>query len=214
MVRGAKWSFELFVNQELRTWSPHEMKTPARAGALLASLRKQTRLRRPLVAANRMLMVQDVAHDVIVWKTIMIVKQVRGTYMTGETNLQKLLRELDPRLNEGEYVYCTLESKDRAAQLDPLFMFAEEESVTLILPKGQADTLGFPYASTFAWITLTVHSSLEAVGLTSAVAHALAEAKISCNVVAAYYHDHIFVPVQDAALAMTVLHTLTGETHE
>jgi hypothetical protein len=134
--------------------------------------------------------------------------------MSGETNLQKLLQEMNPRLNEGEYVYCTLESKDQAAQLDPLCMFAEEESVTVILPKSQADASRFPYATTFAWITLTVHSSLEAVGLTSAVAHALAGAKISCNVVAAYYHDHIFVPIQDAALAMTVLHTLTGETHE
>jgi hypothetical protein len=134
--------------------------------------------------------------------------------MSGETNLQKLLQEMNPRLNEGEYVYCTLESKDQAAQLDPLCMFAEEESVTVILPRRQADTSGFHYETTFAWITLTVHSSLEAVGLTSAVSHALAEAQISCNVVAAYYHDHIFVPVQDAALAMDVLHTLKGEARE
>ena len=134
--------------------------------------------------------------------------------MSGETDLQKLLQEMHPRLNEGEYVYCTLESKDQAAQLDPLCMFAEEESVTVILPRRQADSLGHAYATTFAWITLTVHSSLEAVGLTSVVSHALAQAKISCNVVAAYYHDHIFVPVQDAALALTVLQTLTGETHE
>jgi hypothetical protein len=55
---------------------------------------------------------------------------------------------------------------------------------------------------------LTVHSSLEAVGLTAAVSKALTEANISCNVVAAYYHDHIFVPVKDAKQAMRVLEKL------
>ena len=134
--------------------------------------------------------------------------------MNGETNLQRLLKDMHPRLNAGKYVYCTVESKDRAMQLEPLCLFAEEESVTVILPTGQADSLGLPYSTVFAWITLTVHSSLEAVGLTAAVANALAGANISCNVVAAYYHDHIFVPIQDAALAMTLLQTLTGETHE
>lgn len=134
--------------------------------------------------------------------------------MSGETNLQQLLRELHPRRNAGEYVYCALESKDRAAQLEPLCLFAEEDSVTVVLPKSQADSLGLPYSTTFAWITLTVHSSLEAVGLTAAVANALAEANISCNVVAAYYHDHLFIPAPDAARAMDVLRTLTGGTHE
>ena len=99
-------------------------------------------------------------------------------------------------------------------QLEPLCLFVEEESVTVIVPKSQADSLGLPYSTTFAWITLTVHSSLEAVGLTAAVASALAKSNISCNVVAAYYHDHLFVPAQDAARAMDVLQALTGETHE
>ena len=60
------------------------------------------------------------------------------------------------------------------------------------------------------WITLDVHSSLEAVGLTAAVSAALAEENISCNVVAAYYHDHLFVPVADAERAMETLMRLTG----
>ena len=134
--------------------------------------------------------------------------------MSGETNLQKLLKEMHPKLNEGEYVYCTVESKNDAAQLDPLGMFAEEESVTVILAKSKADALSLAYPMTFAWITLTIHSSLEAVGLTSAVAKALTEANISCNVVAAYYHDHIFVPLKDATRAMEVLQVLSGENHE
>ena len=134
--------------------------------------------------------------------------------MRGETNLQRLLKELHPRCNTGEYVYCIVESKDRAAHLEPLCLIAEEENVTVILPKNRADSLGLPYSTVFAWITLTVHSSLEAVGLTAAVANALAEANISCNVVAAYYHDHLFIPTPDAARAIDVLQALTGEIHE
>ena len=134
--------------------------------------------------------------------------------MSGEVNLQKLLKEMKPSLNEGQYVYCTVESKDHAARLDPLCMFAEDESVTVILPKDCADSWNLPYSAIFAWITLTIHSSLEAVGLTSAVAKALTEADISCNIVAAYYHDHIFVPIQDAARAMEALLILRGESHE
>ena len=134
--------------------------------------------------------------------------------MSGETNFRKLLIGLQPRLNPGEYVYCTVDSKGRAVELDPLGQFAEEESVTVILPKSQADARALRYATTFAWITLTVHSSLEAVGLTAAVANALTKANISCNVVAAYYHDHIFVPAKDAGQAMHVLQALAGENHE
>jgi hypothetical protein len=132
----------------------------------------------------------------------------------GETNLRKLLKEMKPKLNEGEYVYGTVESRIEAAQLDPLCMFAEEESVTVILPKDRANSWNLPCSTILAWITLTVHSSLEAVGLTSAVAKALTEAGISCNVVAAYYHDHLFVPTKDATRAMNVLQVLAGENHE
>jgi len=134
--------------------------------------------------------------------------------MTDETDLANLLKELKPRLNPGEYVYCTVESKARAAQLDPICMFAEEESVTVILPKEIADEEGLAYPLVCSWITLTVHSALEAVGLTAAVSSALAAADISCNIVAAYYHDHLFVPHQDAHRAMDVLNTLAGAEHE
>jgi len=134
--------------------------------------------------------------------------------MSGEMNLQRLLKEMKPKLNAGEYVFCTVESQNHVAQLDPLCIFAEEESVTVILPKSKADAMSLHYSTILAWITLTIHSSLEAVGLTSAIAKALTEANISCNVVAAYYHDHIFVPINDATRAMAVLQALTGENHE
>ena len=129
--------------------------------------------------------------------------------MAGEVNLQKLLKEMKPELNEGEYVYCLVNSKDDTAGLDPLGYFLEKEGLTVILPKEKADAMKIHYTTAFAWITLTVHSSLEAVGLTAAVANSLTEANISCNVVAAFHHDHIFVPVKDSARAMDALQKLT-----
>ncbi len=86
--------------------------------------------------------------------------------------------------------------------------FLEKEGVTVILPKEKADAMDIPYETICAWITLTVHSSLEAVGLTAAVSKTLTEENISCNVVAAFFHDHIFVPVKDAERAMNALQRL------
>ena len=128
--------------------------------------------------------------------------------MTGEIDLQKLIKGMKPELNKGEYVYCLASSKEHAAALDPLFYFLEREGVTVVLPKEKADVMNIAYETTCAWITLTVHSSLEAVGLTAAVSNALTESNISCNVVAAFFHDHIFVPVKDAERAMNVLQRL------
>jgi len=130
--------------------------------------------------------------------------------MAGETDPSILLKQMRPELNEGEYVYCLVDSKERATGLDPICTFSEKEGVTVILPRQKADKEGLPYSIICAWITLTVHSSLEAVGLTAAVSKALTEANISCNVVAAYYHDHLFVPIKDAYRAMDALIRLAG----
>jgi hypothetical protein len=54
-------------------------------------------------------------------------------------------------------------------------------------------------------ITLTVFSSLEGIGLTAAVSDALTRDGIPCNMVAAYHHDHVFVPSDKAERAMAVL---------
>ena len=125
--------------------------------------------------------------------------------MSGETDLQKLLQGLKPKLNNGEFVFCTLPSPQTIDSLDPICMFEEEEGMTVIIPKQQADDAALPYSSVFAWITLTVHSSLDAVGLTAAVSTALSKENISCNMVAAYYHDHLFVPIDDANKAIKTL---------
>jgi len=129
--------------------------------------------------------------------------------MTGEIDLTKLIEDMNPELNTGEFVFCLCSSKEAALACDPLGIFQEKEGVTAILLKQKADELILSYSSTHAWITLTVHSSLEAVGLTAAVSQALTKANISCNVVAAYYHDHLFVPFKDAERAMDVLQKLT-----
>lgn len=129
--------------------------------------------------------------------------------MAGETNISALIKNMTPVLNEGEYVFCTVTDPGKLALADVIGTFKEEEGLTIILNKTVADRLGLNYFYIAAWITLTIHSSLEAIGLTTAFSKALAEASISCNVVAAYYHDHIFVDKKDAEKAMDVLRQLT-----
>ena len=131
--------------------------------------------------------------------------------MSGEIDLQNLLQSMKPKLNEGEFVFCVVESHQAASTHNPLCMFQEIEGTTVIISRQQADYAALPYSIVCSWITLTVHSSLEAVGLTAAVSKALTEANISCNVVAAYYHDHIFVAAQDAKKAMNVLELLSAK---
>ena len=129
--------------------------------------------------------------------------------MTGETNLNTLLKNMTPILNEGDHVYCTVPSINSVDPSNILGLFKEAEGFTVILKKEVADQLHLEYSYIAAWITLTIHSSLEATGLTAAFATALAQENISCNVVAAYYHDHIFVAKQDADRAMEALKRLS-----
>lgn len=133
--------------------------------------------------------------------------------LTGETDLARLLATMRPVRHPGEYVFCTA-GPDSAAPVPAaqvLGSFREPEGLTLIMPRAAADAHGLPYGYVAAWLTLTVHSSLAAVGLTAAVAAALARENISCNVVAAYYHDHLFVAQADAERALQVLRTVAAE---
>jgi uncharacterized protein len=130
--------------------------------------------------------------------------------MTGEKNLNKLLKSMKPVHIPGEYVFCVVDDLKRVNLKEILFLFKEVEGITIILNKENADNLKFEYFYIASWITLTVHSSLEAVGLTSAFSTALANEGISCNVVAAYYHDHIFVNKKDTEKAMQVLNSISG----
>lgn len=121
-------------------------------------------------------------------------------------DLATLLDNLQPVLDPEEYVFCTVNGElKNYLELNPLATFVETEGLTLVLTKVQAQRLGACTDSMFKRITLSVYSSLEAVGLTAAVASALAKEGISANVIAAYHHDHVFVPVAKANQAMQIL---------
>ena len=130
--------------------------------------------------------------------------------MKGETNLAILIKNMQPVLNDGQYVFCSVSSK-KDLDFDKIVMFFQEkEGFTIVIEKKYADTKGFAYTAIFAWITLHIHSSLNAVGLTAAFSTALAENNISCNVVAGFYHDHIFIQNDKAQQAISILSKLSA----
>lgn len=126
--------------------------------------------------------------------------------MSGITDLDELLRSMNPKLIESEFVFCTVSGiLTDYVELNPVATFIESEGVTLVLKKSVAEKAGLSFDGTYNQITLTVHSSLEAVGLTAAVASKLASKGISANVIAAYYHDHVFVQTSKAEAAVSAL---------
>ena len=134
--------------------------------------------------------------------------------MAGIVELNELLQSMKPVMQNGEYVFCTVEGNCADyLHLNPLGYFAESEGLTMILSVEAAEKARLPYAGTFKQITLTVHSSLDAVGLTAAVATKLASSGISANVVAAYYHDHIFVHSERANEALLKLQEFSSAVY-
>ncbi len=126
--------------------------------------------------------------------------------MAGIVELDELLQYISPEIKSGEYVFCTVGGNcSDYVHLNPIAFFVESEGLTLIVSVEAADKAQLAYEGKFKHITLTVHSSLEAVGLTAAVSTKLASRGISANVVAAYYHDHIFVQTENADEALLAL---------
>lgn len=119
--------------------------------------------------------------------------------------LSELLRSLRPSLNPGVYVFAMVPPGTDFGSIEPIATFREAEGLTIIADEEQARRAGLRALFRAAWIPLTVHSDLQAVGLTAAVAAALAQAQISCNVVAAAFHDHLFVPIESAEQALDAL---------
>ena len=133
--------------------------------------------------------------------------------MAGIKDLNKLLNSMQPELVDKAFVFCTVTGhfKEYIA-LEPIATFIELEGLTLVLTKDKADEAGLNYEGVFRQITLTVHSSLQAVGLTAAVSTKLTSKGISANVIAAYYHDHIFVSLEKAEQALLALKELSNES--
>ena len=131
-------------------------------------------------------------------------------------DLDILISTMQPELHDGVYCFATLyaDSAARISAADILASIVEAEGLSVVVGEDVALKHGLPADFRAAWITLTVHSDLAAVGLTAAFATALGQAGISCNVVAGNCHDHIFVPHDKAEQAMNVLRGLQQKAAE
>lgn len=131
----------------------------------------------------------------------------------AEKNLSRLCQSLTPRLHAEEYVFCTLDKQTcQTLPFQPLCTFCEDEGVSIIIQRSQADALSLPYAQVWAWITCDVYSDLTAVGFLAKMTDVLAAAGISVNAISAYHHDHLFVPVEYGPQALELLHRLQEES--
>lgn len=132
--------------------------------------------------------------------------------MTGEKDLEILLKSMSPELIDGEFVFCSFRNSSYGdySKLQPIAAISESEGLTLVIPRSIADEQNLKYEVVFKGITLTIHSSLDAVGLTAAFSNKLAEHGISANVIAGYYHDHIFVQSEFAGKAIEALAELAS----
>jgi hypothetical protein len=124
------------------------------------------------------------------------------------SDLSALIASMEPVVNEGVYVYTSVPHGTGIAHIPAIATVHEVEGLTLVVSEQIASSLGLTVLYRCAWITLNVHSDLNAVGLTAAFASALGNEGISCNVVAGAYHDHIFVPLELADRAQVALRQL------
>ena len=126
--------------------------------------------------------------------------------MAGETDLALMLASLDVERRPETYTFVTGEYPELSVRAAATIH--ESEGPTYVVTVDEAAAARVPVGFEAAWLTLTVHSSLAAVGLTAAFSAALADAGISCNVLAGYHHDHLLVPVERADDAVHILRTL------
>ena len=133
--------------------------------------------------------------------------------MAAETDLAVMLASITVTRRPGAWAFVTVSDPAEVARLlvagdrvDALIR--EDEGVTAVLAADLAAELGYPVTFEAAWLTLDVHSALEAVGLTAAFSRALGEREIPCNVVAGHFHDHLLVPVERVDEAIEAIEAL------
>ena len=127
---------------------------------------------------------------------------------TPISDLDLLLKSLDPVLNPGVFAFVSVNNAGQLASVHVIASIVEPEGFSAVIVESDAISLGLPILFRAGWITLKVNSDLQAVGLTAAFSAALGRAGISCNVVAGAYHDHVFVPIARVTDAMQVLKNL------
>lgn len=133
--------------------------------------------------------------------------------MAGETDLERLLAGMKPRLKPDVLVFATLpRGHEPPAAIEPLMSFREAEGVTLIVEESRAREAGLAGTFRCRMITLEIHSSLEAVGFLAAITRRLAAAGMGVNPVSAFHHDHLFVPAERAVEALALLEELAAES--
>lgn len=138
-----------------------------------------------------------------------LMDQSKGDVMQERVeDLDALLKTLSPKVRAGKYVFACVDEYT-AARLRPIVSVREVEGTTVVVELSEAIELRLVYDFISAWITLDVHSSLDAVGLTATVSRVLTDEGISANVVAGFHHDHIFVPHDRAEDAVECLRRLT-----
>ena len=123
--------------------------------------------------------------------------------MAGETDLARLLDSLEVSRRPGRYTFVTGDWPELAAVASA--MIDEVEGPTYVVTVEQAVAAGAPVGFVAGWLTLSVHSALEAVGLTAWFSDRLASAGIACNVLAGFHHDHLLVPIERTEEAAGVL---------
>lgn len=134
--------------------------------------------------------------------------------MSSKSNLGSLLQNMKPEIQSGVFVFCSLPNGQAIpAEVNPVQVFSEKEGITLITLREEAEKAGLCYQFSSRQITLTVHSSLNAVGFIAAITARLAQEEISVNPVSAFYHDHLFVPDERADDAMRILLAITTQAN-
>ena len=121
-----------------------------------------------------------------------------------------MISGMTPTVRPGIYVFISTEDPTLVASLtsQAISIFEEDEGMSMLIPIDLAKKSGFSVDQPMSCITLNVYSSLEGVGLTAAVSTALGDNSIPCNMVAAFHHDHVFVPSEMCDRAMEVLTSL------